>query len=139
MPPSTSDSDPAPTTRSTRETGRVFEARAASFLESRGLQIVARNVELGGAELDLIARGDEDGDPLVVFVEVRGRASDQRGDPLETVDARKQRQIIRGATAWLVREGLWEKVAVRFDVVGVVGNDEAPEIQWIAGAFDRDG
>lgn len=126
---------PAPA--STRSRGRASEDLAASFLESRGLVVCARNVELAGAELDLVARLP--GAPeTVVFVEVRSRADVRAGHPAETVNAAKQRRVIRAATAWLVREGLWERVAVRFDVVAIVlgTDDEAPEISWIPGAFE---
>ena len=123
---------------STRSIGRACEARVADHLRAQGLEIVAQNVEIAGAELDLIARTVAPSESTVIFVEVRSRARGDRGSPLETIDGRKRRQIVRAATAWLVKEGLWERTAVRFDVIGVVGNDEAPEIQWIAGAFDAD-
>lgn len=147
-PPSASPADVQPQPRaSTRDRGRREEDRVARFLRDHGLVIVDQNVDIAGAELDLIASSGEGAERTVVFVEVRSRTRTERGSPLETVDGRKRRQIVRAATAWLVREGLWERTAVRFDVVGVVGsptdrgpdNDEAPEIQWIPGAFDADG
>ena len=120
---------------STRAQGDQTEALVLSRLGEHGLQLVERNVELAGAELDLIAR-TTDGETYV-FIEVRGRASDELGTPVETVDERKRRQIIRGATAWLVKNDLWERVAVRFDVVGVTGPElETPTIEWIVGAFE---
>ena len=90
----------------------------------------------------------------VVFVEVRSRGDLRAGSPLETIGRRKRAHLRRAACAWLVARGLWERVAVRFDVVGVVGhldadasasaveadseNGEAPKILWIPGAFDAD-
>ena len=126
---------------STRTRGRASEDLAANYLESRGLVICARNVTLAGAELDLIARlEDHEGAPTVVFIEVRSRADDRAGHPLETISAAKQRRLQRAATAWLVQEELWERVAVRFDVVAIVvgheRDEKAPEITWIPGAFD---
>lgn len=48
--------------------------------------------------------------------------------------------MVRAATAWLLREELWERVAVRFDVLTILfGDDKAPEITWIPGAFEVDG
>lgn len=93
----------------------------------RGLEILERNVTCAGAELDLIVRDGE----TIVFVEVRGRADDRRGHPLETVDLRKQSRLRRGATGWLVQRDLWERVAIRFDVVTLVGDD----IEWLRDAF----
>lgn len=98
------------------------------MLLERGLELLERNAVCSGVELDLIARDGE----TIVFVEVRGRSDDQRGHPLETIDARKRGRLRRGATAWLVARGLWERVPVRFDVVALVGDD----IQWLQNAFD---
>lgn len=126
---------------STRERGLAAEEEAVRFLESRGLVVCQRNVHAGGAELDIIAelRPIREADPLtIVIVEVRSREAEDCGSPLETVDRRKRAQIRRGATAWLVERGLWERVAVRFDVIGIVLQGEAPRIQWIPGAFEAD-
>jgi putative endonuclease len=130
---------------STRERGLFAEEMAARFLEARGFVIVERNVTVGGAEIDLIAeRPASADDPVdtVVFVEVRSRGDEHAGAPIETVDRRKRARIRRGAIAWLIARDLWERVAVRFDVIGVSGalarDDEAPRIDWIPGAFDGD-
>lgn len=132
---------PAPPA-STRARGRASEDLAASFLEARGLVVCARNVTLAHAELDLVARiaGEPGTADMIVFVEIRSRKDDRAGDPAETVDRSKQRRVVRAATAWLLREDLWERVAVRFDVLTILfGDDKAPEITWIPGAFEVDG
>jgi putative endonuclease len=123
---------------STRDRGRAVEQFVAQRLAAEGIEILDRNFEAAGAEVDLVGRTREpDGAPLYVFVEIRSRSADERGSPLETVDRAKQRRIIRGATQWLVARDLWEKVAVRFDVVGVVADGSAaPRVEWIPGAFE---
>ncbi len=124
---------------SPRARGRASEDLAASFLEARGFVICDRNVTLAGAELDLVAQlpGTPD---TVAFVEVRSRADTLAGHPLETIGPAKQRRLVRAATAWLMRASLWERVAVRFDVVAIVfGEQKAPEITWIPGAFEVNG
>lgn len=128
--------DPAGAEGSTRDRGRAVEEAVAAFLQAHGLEVVDRNYTAAGAELDLVAceRGP-DGTPTYVFVEVRSRASTEHGSPLETIDARKQRRVIRAATAWLVAHALWERVEVRFDVVTVeLGHPPT----WIRGAFEAD-
>lgn len=116
----------------TRGRGLAAEQLAARHLERAGLTILARNVELSGAEVDLVAsERDREGTPTVVFVEVRSRADDRRGHPAQTVDARKQARVRRAATAYLVREDLWERVAVRFDVIAIVGE----RATWLRNAF----
>ena len=130
----------APPPPSTRSRGFAVEACVAELLDRHGLVVVARNVAIAGAEIDLIATTvdtQESREPLVIFVEVRSRADDVLGHPLETISANKRAHIVRAATAWLVREDLWEKVAVRFDVIGVVAPDSAkPDVLWIRDAFD---
>ncbi len=122
---------------STRERGRAVEQAVAEHLRAHGLEIVDHNFEGGGAELDLVAREPApDGSPTYVFVEVRSRAGAEHGSPLETVDHHKQRRVVRAATAWLVAQGLWERVEVRFDVVAV---ELGSEPTWIRGAFEVDG
>ncbi len=117
--------------------GRLAESLAAEYLERRGYEVVARNVEAGGVELDLIARITEDRSDTFVFVEVRSRSSTTQGTPIETIGRSKRARICRGAMAWLVAHDLWEVVAVRFDVIGIVQRPGAtPEITWLANAFD---
>jgi len=120
------------------EQGHASETLAATFLERRGFQILSRNVHSGGVELDLVARLPPGVDSVetMVFVEVRSRSSVQQGQPSETVGRRKQTRLCRGATAWLVERGLWEKTAVRFDVIGVVWTDDEPSVEWLPGAFE---
>jgi putative endonuclease len=87
-------------------------------------------VTAAGVEIDLIGRDGE----TIVFVEVRGRRDDRLGHPFETVDARKRARLRRGATGWLVANDLWERVATRFDVVAIVGDDPCT-IEWLRDAF----
>lgn len=123
-------SDPEHDQPSTRARGLQGEDRAVEHLQHHGLEILARNVTAAGAELDVIARDGE----TIVFVEVRKRSDDLRGHPLETIDARKQARIRRGATGWLIAQDLWERVPVRFDVVAIVGEDNE-QLEWLRDVF----
>ena len=49
------------------ETGKLAEDLAATFLESKGYEIIARNYRSGHAEIDLIVKKDI----FLVFVEVK--------------------------------------------------------------------
>ena len=129
-----------PPSGSTRAKGQRVESLVALHLERCEHEVLARNVSIGGAELDLIAHDRSAPEDIIVFVEVRSRDTDERGSPLETVDHHKQRKLVRGATAWLVAKDLWERVAVRFDVVGVTDpTGDHPRIEWIKDAFQVDG
>lgn len=125
---------------STRDRGAKVEALVAELAAARGLAIVDRNPRAAGVEIDLVAKTRAGDPPTYVFIEVRSRADDERGAPVETVGASKRARLVRGATAWLVRHDLWERVAVRFDVVGVTAPEaEAPRVDWIEDAFDASG
>jgi len=96
-----------------RRVGVQGEAVARRFLEKIGFRIVEENFTCPLGEIDLIA---EDGDVLV-FVEVKARRSVRFGGPAEAVHARKQRQILRVAEAYLRERRL--RVPCRVDVVAV--------------------
>ena len=119
----------------TRARGAAGEALAARHLEQLGLRIVARNVHLRHAELDLIAL---DGTALVV-VEVRLRASERFGSAAESVDGRKQRRIVRAASELLARGGLPRFSRVRFDVVAIDASADPPVVTHFRDAFTADG
>ena len=57
---------------------------------------------------------------LIVFAEVKARASDAFGDPSSAVDHRKQARLHRLAAMWL-HEAAVHGVEIRFDVVSVLG------------------
>ena len=118
------------------DTGRRAESLAAAWLERRGFRILERNWRRPEGELDLIA--DHDG--TRVFVEVRSRTGDERGDPLETLTARKRTQVIRAARLYL-DSGAPLASTYRFDVVGVTFSTDgaAPVIVHIPAAFDLNG
>lgn len=94
-----------------REQGQSAEDAVAQYLLEQGWTMIARRAKLPGGELDLIAI---DGDQLVV-VEVKER---QKGDPLESIDFNKRRNLRRAAEAFVERNGL-EVTTVRFDAVAI--------------------
>jgi putative endonuclease len=111
--------------------GRSAEDAAAHFLVASGYEILARNVRLCGAELDIVAR--ESGE--IAFVEVRSRSSRAHGGPLETIGPRKIARLSRAAAAFLALRR-WSAAPARFDVVGVDWIDGRPRLSLVRGAFD---
>ena len=77
-------------------------------------------------EVDIIVAASQ----LVVFAEVKTRATDSFGDPSLAVTVPKQLRIRRLAAIWL-REHDTHGVEVRFDVVAVLGTN----VRVIEGAF----
>jgi putative endonuclease len=94
-----------------QDRGRAGEALAAAYLELVGCRIVARNVRLGGVEVDLVA---DDG-ATRVLVEVRLRTRGDFGGAAATVGRRKRERLVRAACA-LAQRGAER---IRVDVVAV--------------------
>lgn len=115
-----------------RQFGDRGEALAAALLEREGYQILDRNVGCRYGELDIIAVKDT----LHCFVEVRSRATDVWGQPIESVVFAKQRKVVKAAIWWLQRQRLLDRVPVRFDVVSVVGRGPDARVEHIPNAFD---
>jgi putative endonuclease len=114
------------------EQGAAAERRAAEFLESQGVAIVARNLRCKGGELDLVGL---DG-PLLAVIEVRLRQRCDYGGALGSVTFAKQRKIIRATRYLLQRDKALCGRRLRFDVIGVHGPPAgAHDIVWIKDAF----
>ena len=114
------------------ETGRRGEELAATHLRKRGHKILRRNFRAPhGGEIDLVCR-DKEHDELV-FVEVKTRSTEDLGRPIDAVDHKKRRLILRGAMTWLRMLDMPD-ITFRFDVVEVVLT-EPPEVRHIANAF----
>jgi putative endonuclease len=112
--------------------GAACESLAARYLEAHGLEVLARNLRCKAGELDLVCR---DGDVLAV-VEVRQRQREDYGGALASVNASKQRRIIRAARYFFERRVLPGARTLRFDVVAVQGSPHgAHRIRWIKDAF----
>ena len=107
--------------------GKDAEARAARYLEARGLHIVERNYRSRYGEIDLIAR---DGVTLV-FVEVRARSSNAFGGAAASITAAKRQKLTRTALHYLAGAGRTPRC--RFDAVLLAG-DDGP-VEWIRDAF----
>ena len=99
-----------------QDRGRAAEALAAAYMELLGCRPVARNVRLGGVEVDLVV--DDGAERVLVEVRVRNRAD--FGGAAATVDHHKRQRLVRAARA-LEQQGA---TRVRVDVVAV---DLVPE------------
>ena len=115
------------------ERGRLWESRAAEFLEERGLRILARGYRCRLGELDLVGRDDSH----LVIVEVRARSRSAVCSALESIGPHKRRRIVQATRHLLLRHPQWQTTPIRFDVVAFDAIDTAePRIQWLQNAFD---
>lgn len=90
------------------------EQIAIAFLTSCGWSVEAHRFKLGRHDLDLVIRKGS----MVAFVEVKARRSRSCGTAVESVSRRKQRDIARVASVWLLRYGR-PNDEYRFDVVAI--------------------
>jgi putative endonuclease len=117
----------------TQARGEAAEARAAAWLQARGLVLVQRNYRVArgpsarGGEIDLVMR-DRDG--TLVFVEVRQRRSTKHGGAAASVGVVKRQRLLHAAMHYLQRFA--SPPPCRFDVVAIDGE----AIEWLPAAFD---
>ncbi|MCI5160391.1 MAG: YraN family protein, partial [Candidatus Electrothrix sp. AUS1_2] len=97
------------------------------YLEKLGYTILERNYRLRTGEVDIIARDKE----YLVFIEVKTRRSATFGSPFEAVDARKQQQILKIASAYIGGKD----IPVRFDVVAVHLSGREIRVEVLKNAF----
>lgn len=116
--------------------GRHAEAAARAHLLQAGLREVASNARAGHGELDLVMLDtDAGGRSVLVFVEVRHRRGRGFGGAAASVDAHKQRKLIRAAQGFLQQHPDYARHPCRFDVVESGGDPAHPTLNWIRDAF----
>jgi putative endonuclease len=111
--------------------GRAGEQLAAKYLRNHSHKILYRNFRAPhGGEVDIVCRDKRHNE--LVFVEVKTRSSEDFGRPLDAVDRKKRRLILRGAMTWLKMLDMPE-IVFRFDVVEVMMPGEV--VRHIENAF----
>src|SRR5690348_17857614 len=95
----------------TKFKGREGEHYAEAYLQNQGLVLVERNYRCRFGEIDLIMREED----VVVFIEVRMRASQVFGGAASSITISKQGKLVRTARYYLA--SLKSVPPCRFDVV----------------------
>ncbi|MCA9404351.1 MAG: YraN family protein [Candidatus Omnitrophica bacterium] len=112
--------------------GGVAEQLAAERLCQSGYVVREKNYRCPLGEIDIVA---EDGDVLC-FIEVKFRAGEQQGHPLEAITPAKRRTISLVALHYLQKYAVAEDVTVRFDAVAVTLGEDSCEVEIVPGAFE---
>jgi putative endonuclease len=126
-------SDPRGSTAAHLDTGRRGETLAYWYLRQAGYTIVARNRpgRAGAGEVDLVGW---DG-PVLAFIEVKTRASDQAGPPEAAVSRQQRQRIARAAKRYLQQLGR-KAVPYRFDIASVSWDEKAGyQVRLLKDAF----
>lgn len=107
--------------------GLDAEHAAATFLQSKGLRLIAQNYHCRFGEIDLVMQEGK----TLVFVEVRMRSNTAFGGAASSITPQKQQKLILTAQHYLQQHG---NAPCRFDVVLISGK-QAEQIEWITNAF----
>ena len=124
-----------------KDIGNLGEALAAKYLRRNGYKVIARNVQCGKNELDLVIKNKE----CIAFVEVKTLTFEHPEEadrhPARAVDASKRRRTVEAARQYLYEHPT--KLCPRLDVVEVYldrsSKPKAFKILHIPAAFDAKG
>ncbi len=111
------------------ETGKKGEEIAVSFLKQHGYSILEKNWRSGSAEIDIIAKKDD----FIIVIEVKTRRTDYFGEPEEFVTKAKQKQLVKAADSYVLKNKLENEV--RFDIISVLFKGKDHAIHHIEDAF----
>lgn len=109
-------------------TGQSGEATATAYLRNNGYEILHRNYKYRKTEIDIIAKKNN----LVIFFEVKTRATDVFGFPEEAVNRKKEKTIIKVADHY-IHATKWP-YDIRFDIIAITLTSP-PTIHHIEDAF----
>lgn len=116
---------------STIESGKTAENLACDYLQQQGLILLARNFRSRYGEIDLILREGN----TIVFTEVRARKKNNLVDSLQSVNASKQKKLIKTALYYLQTNSKLMDYPARFDVIAITNSHAESQINWIKDAF----
>ena len=120
----------------TQETGRMgyhagmaAEYQVAQDYARRGFPIAQQRWRGQGGEIDLIMRHGK----VLVFVEVRYRASQSHGSGAESITHHKQQRLLKTARHYLQQHYGANLPDCRFDVMS--GRGQPVQFEWLQNVF----
>ncbi|WP_179351112.1 YraN family protein [Winogradskyella vidalii] len=111
------------------ELGELGEQLAADYLMQKGYEILERNYVFQKAEIDIIAKHNNQ----MICVEVKTRNSDFFGDPQEFVTPGKIKLLVKAMDAFILENDI--DLETRFDIVAVLKNKTTEQITHYEDAF----
>lgn len=100
--------------------GKKYENMALYYLKMQKYKVLARNFSCPAGELDIIALDPET--KYIVFVEVKYRATNAFGRPIEAVTPEKVRKIKLTSQVFLKLKG-WLDRNYRYDVIEIIDDE----------------
>ncbi|UPS92799.1 YraN family protein [Bizionia sp. M204] len=111
------------------ELGELGEQLAAEYLQAKGYVILERNYRFKKAEIDIIAKHNNQ----MICVEVKARNSDFFGDPQEFVTPGKVKLLVKAMDAYVTENDI--DLDSRFDIIAVLKNKTTETITHYENAF----
>ncbi len=111
------------------ELGKIGEQLAVDYLSRNGYSILERNFIFDKAEIDIIAKKEDQ----IIIVEVKTRNSAFFGDPQDFVTKVKIKLLIKAANEYLISNNL--ATEVRFDIIAILKNKTIEKIEHFENAF----
>jgi putative endonuclease len=112
------------------ELGKLGEKIASDYLLKNGYEILVKNFYFDKAEIDIIAKKDNN---TLVVVEVKTRNSDFFGDPQDFVTPSKIKLLVKAANEYVISNDL--DTEVRFDIIAVIKNKTIEKMEHFENAF----
>jgi putative endonuclease len=97
-----------------RQLGVNGETLAATWLQQKGFSILHRNWRYSYYEVDIIAVKDD----VLHFIEIKTRTNTTFGEPEESVDKKKIRNLMTAGEAYQYEYPQWKRV--QYDVLSVM-------------------
>lgn len=101
--------------KNTKKVGNSGEDKAVEYLKTNGYKIVARNWQIRGGEIDIIAEQGE----VLVFAEVKTLPSGNVEILSHELNLRKQKRILETSKRFLQNNRQYNDSIIRFDVLVV--------------------
>jgi putative endonuclease len=117
--------------RQRKQTGEAAETAALRYLQTQGLQLVARNYRCKVGEIDLVMLDRS----TLALIEVRFRTSAAFGGAAASVTRQKQRRITQAARHLITTQSALRRYPARFDVIAITAGAKTPHVEWIQAAF----
>lgn len=104
--------------------GKKGEDMAVEFLKHKSWKILERNYRKQYGEIDIIAIDKSKGKPVLVFVEVKTRTSNQFGTPLEAITRWKLQPMLKTIDLYIALHKNLPK-AQRMDAVAITFDEHS--------------
>jgi putative endonuclease len=111
------------------ELGKEGEQLAVDFLLKEGHEILERNWRYLKAEIDIIARKENE----LIAVEVKTRTSEYFGNPQDFISAKKIQLLVTAMNEYVIQKDL--DIEVRFDIIAITKKQSEYKLEHLKDAF----